>query len=236
MVRINKSTKNPEVAKTEVQKEKVQKEKVQKEKVEKKKHARRVNECNGLPNFNPYIRNVLGGLFAKMGMTSKTRAEVQYLVHNLVTRISNTARVILSKQTLSVTDINAAVRLVLPAGLASEAVARGNKALESYLTTPKSRDTTREKRAGVIFRIPRCSRALRHLDNYKRISDKTPVYLAAVLEHVTSRVLRQAGEQATSNKKSRIKPRHLLLAIHGDNDLRALYHNVILSGGVVPVA
>lgn len=209
---------------------------VQKTEVQKKKHARRVNECNGLPNFNPYIRDVLRSLFTKIGMTSKTRAEVQYLVHDLVTRISNTARIILSKQTLSVSDINAAVRLVLPAGLANEAVARGNKALESYLTTPKSRDTTREKRAGVIFRIPRCSRALRHLNNYKRISDKTPVYLAAVLEHVTSRVLRQAGEQATSNKKSRIKPRHLLLAIHGDDDLRTLYHRVILSGGVVPVA
>jgi histone H3/H4 len=61
------------------------------------------------------------------------------------------------------------------------------------------------------------------------------VYLAAVLEYLAAEILELAGNAARDNKKSRIIPRHLQLAIRNDEELnRLLGHVVISQGGVLP--
>lgn len=61
------------------------------------------------------------------------------------------------------------------------------------------------------------------------------MYLAAVLEYLTAEVLELAGNAARDNKKMRIIPRHLQLAVRNDEELNRLLGGVTISqGGVLP--
>ena len=61
------------------------------------------------------------------------------------------------------------------------------------------------------------------------------MYLAAVMEYMCAEVLELAGNAARDNKKSRITPRHLTLAVRNDEELNKFLGGVtIANGGVLP--
>lgn len=97
------------------------------------------------------------------------------------------------------------------------------------------RARSRSSRAGLQFPVGRIHRHLRKGNYATRIGAGAPVYLAAVLEYLAAEILELAGNAARDNKKSRIIPRHLQLAIRNDEELNRLLGSVtIAQGGVLP--
>ncbi|XP_062512570.1 histone H2A-beta, sperm-like [Corticium candelabrum] len=99
----------------------------------------------------------------------------------------------------------------------------------------RKKSVSRSARAGVQFPVSRLQRYLRQSVTKRRISAVAPVYLAAVLEYLCAEVLELAGNAARDNKKHRIIPRHILLAVANDDELHELLKGVTISqGGVLP--
>jgi len=102
-------------------------------------------------------------------------------------------------------------------------------------TGAKAPAKSRSSKAGLQFPVGRIHRKLRKGNYAQRIGAGAPVYLAAVLEYLTAEILELAGNAARDNKKTRIIPRHLQLAIRNDEELNKLLGGVtIAQGGVLP--
>ena len=98
-----------------------------------------------------------------------------------------------------------------------------------------SRPQSRSARAGLSFPVGRIARFLKAGRYAERVGAGAPVYLAAVLEYLAAEVLELAGNAAKDNKKTRIVPRHIQLAIRNDEELnRLLSSTTIAAGGVLP--
>ena len=98
-----------------------------------------------------------------------------------------------------------------------------------------ARAVSRSSKAGLQFPVGRIARFLKQGRFSERVGAGAPVYLAAVLEYLAAEVLELAGNAAKDNKKTRIVPRHIQLAIRNDEELNKLLANTtIASGGVLP--
>merc|ERR1711890_68097 len=99
----------------------------------------------------------------------------------------------------------------------------------------KNKSKSRSSRAGLQFPVGRIHRLLRKGNYAERIGGGAPVYLAAVMEYLAAEALELAGNAARDNKRSRIVPRHIQLAVRNDEELNALLGKVtIAQGGVLP--
>ncbi|CAN1329361.1 Histone H2A.1 [Linum perenne] len=100
---------------------------------------------------------------------------------------------------------------------------------------PKKKSVSRSVKAGLQFPVGRIGRYLKKGRYAQRVGSGAPVYMAAVLEYLAAEVLELAGNAARDNKKNRIIPRHVLLAIRNDEELGKLLAGVTIAhGGVLP--
>ena len=97
------------------------------------------------------------------------------------------------------------------------------------------KSVSRSKKAGLQFPVGRVHRYLKTGKYASRIGAGAPVYLAAVLEYLAAEILELASNAARDNKKARIIPRHVQLAVRNDEELNKLLAGVtIAAGGVLP--
>jgi histone H2A len=92
----------------------------------------------------------------------------------------------------------------------------------------KGKSKSWSSRAGLQFPVGRMHRILRKGNYAERVGAGAPVYLAAVMEYLAAEVLELADNAARDNKKTRIVPRHLQLAIHNDEELNKLLSDITI--------
>ena len=89
--------------------------------------------------------------------------------------------------------------------------------------------------AGLQLPVGRIHIMLRKGNYTEHVGAGAPVYPDAVMEYLAAKVLELAGNAARNNKKSRIIPCHLQLAVRNDEELNKLLSGVTISrGGVLP--
>lgn len=110
-----------------------------------------------------------------------------------------------------------------------------DKAGKKSMKISANTSISRAARAGVHFPVGRIHRQLKSYCTLKtRVGGTAGVYVAAVMEYLAAEVLELAGNVAKERGTKRITPRHLQLAIRGDEELDSLVKATIAGGGVTP--
>ncbi|KAL7416004.1 histone H2A type 2-B-like protein [Mrakia frigida] len=81
-------------------------------------------------------------------------------------------------------------------------------------------------RAGLIFPVARTLKRIKKGRFAKVVRVDAGVWMTAVLEYLMAEVLELAGHACKDNKRTRVTPRHILLAIRNDPELDQLLQDV----------
>lgn len=198
-----------------------------------KRRKRRVeSDCS-------YIFKVLKQVHPEIGMSNKGMATMESYVADVRGRIMLEANRLVrynGKTTLGAREIQTAARLVIPGELGKHAISEGTKAVTKFGESEpgkKGVPKSMSARAGLQFPAARRLRMLKKDRNGGRTSAVAGVYLAAVEEYLTAEVLELSGNAARHNKRARIIPRHVELAVRNDEELNNLLKDVTIAGGGV---
>ena len=202
-------------------------------------------------NFNTYVYRVLKQVHPDTGLSGTALMAMNNLVKFNIEKIMENVNRLMNRSerlTVSSREIQSAVRLTLPGELAKRAVSESTKAVTKYNQTKLDRKEKKEKlkkgkkltpvyrsvMAGLLFPVTRIENLMIELSSSSRKSDTAAVYLTATCEYLCSEVEELAGNAARDNKRARITPRHVMLAVRNDSELYNLYRKVVFAGGVMP--
>ena len=114
-------------------------------------------------------------------------------------------------------------------------------AQKKSLTNKKSKGAVKVKRATgaekahIVMPPARFMKMMRRDRLQQRIGKQAAVFMAGVMDYITSEILECSGDMADSAGKKRVNPRFLKLAISNDDELLKLTAgSIIAEGGVKP--
>jgi histone H3/H4 len=201
--------------------------------------------------FGIYLQRVLKQLHVDTGCTAKGLAQLNQLSNDIGMKLSEVS-VDLSKNvghiTVTSREIQTAVSLLLPVELKKLCVKVGSESVSKYLSSmagsKESKESSesndrqrRELRAGLHFPVARCAKLIKNVDKSMSIGQTAPVYLASVLELLMSEILEHSGNVCKDYHRKCITPRHIFLAINGDEELSNLLNKLdihLIEVGVIP--
>ena len=192
--------------------------------------------------FETYISKVLKQVNAKSGITSNAKQQlnsalciVSKHVSNIVINLTSIAK----KKTISIKEIENALKITLSGELLTNSLSEGSKACDLFgKVTNKGNNTSRQNKAEIIFPPSVVEKFLRNFGNTKiMVTSLAPVYFASVLEYITHEILDISVSICKENKRTRLTVRDMELAIRNDIELNELFNRLnitFLGGGVVP--
>uniref|UniRef100_A0A673UHN1 Histone H2A n=2 Tax=Suricata suricatta TaxID=37032 RepID=A0A673UHN1_SURSU len=90
----------------------------------------------------------------------------------------------------------------------------------------QSRVRSRTARAELSFSVSHVEHVLREDGYSKRLGATTPIFLAAVIQFLTAKVLEQAGIEAQKSGRRRVTPDLLARAVHNHPQLNDLFRSL----------
>ena len=204
-----------------------------------------------LANFYPYIYRVLKQIHPETGLSGTALSAMNNMVKINIEKIMTGVNQLMlrtSKKTISAREMQSATRLTLPGELEKHAVSEGTKAVMKYkeqklrrVDQKKARSSdnklapvSRSTMAGLQFPVTRIQHLMMGLATASRKTETAAVYLAAVCEYLMAEVIELAGNAARDNRRVRINPRYIMLAVRNDPELDKLYRNAVFAGGILP--
>ncbi|XP_011373884.1 histone H2A-Bbd type 2/3 [Pteropus vampyrus] len=93
----------------------------------------------------------------------------------------------------------------------------------------RSRTRSRTARAELSFSVSHIERLLREGHYSQRLSSSAPVYLAAIIQYLTAKVLELAGEEAQKTGRRCITPELVDMAVHNNALLSGFFGTTTIS-------
>ena len=96
-------------------------------------------------------------------------------------------------------------------------------------------DKTLSAKAGLQFCVEHVAFIASRLTNKVPFTVDAAIYLTAVVEYMIAELLELSGNAAKDLSTTILSPRHIMLAITGDEELDTYYKNVlVVDGGLIP--
>jgi histone H2A len=193
--------------------------------------------------FETYISKVLKQISSQNGITHNAKQQLNSALCHILKFISeNTIKLtsIAKKKTISLKEVENALKLSLSGKLLVNSLNVGNKSLENLASngTNVNVNSSRQLKAGIIFPPSIVEKFLRGFGTSKiMVSGNSPIFLASVLEYICYEILDLSVGLCSEGKHIRITIRDLELSVRNDTELNDLFckNNIsFLGGGVVP--
>jgi histone H2A len=190
--------------------------------------------------FESYIYKVLKKISVNNGITSNARQQLNHVICLICKLICETSIKLIKmseKRIISIDQVYNSLKLIMSKELLILSDNIGNSFTTIYLQND-SKGLSRQKKATIIFPPSIVEKFLRDFGCSKyMVSNTSPVYLASVLQYLTSEILEKSIQNVKNKKHVRVTIRDIEIGVRKDEKLNRFFvqNNIILlGGGVIP--